>query len=108
MLCQVLLGFTVLCVAGEVFWGRMLVGLPGSRWLRGVVIPCVACAAMVILPGLLAQAILASVDATVRFLVISGVVTVLTLAGGFVVLDRQERDGLLRQVKRCRTRVSGR
>ena len=107
-LCQVLLGFMVLCVVGEVFWGRMLVGLPASRWLRGVALPCVACAAMVILPGLLAQALLASVNAMVRFLVVSSLVTGLTLAGGFIVLDRQERDGLWRQVKRCWTRVQGR
>jgi hypothetical protein len=98
----------VLCVAGEVFWGRILLGLSASRWLRSVALPCAACAALAFLPGRLAQVLLEPVAAGVRFLVVGGLVAGLTLAGGVVVLDRRERDGLWRQVKRCWARVPGR
>ena len=108
VLCHVLFGFMVLCVAGEVFWGRILLGLSASRWLRSVALPCAACAALAFLPGRLAQVLLEPVAAGVRFLVVGGLVAGLTLAGGVVVLDRRERDGLWRQVKRCWARVPGR
>ena len=70
--------------------------------------PVAACAALAFLPGRLAQVLLEPVAAGVRFLVVGGLVAGLTLAGGVVVLDRRERDGLWRQVKRCWARVPGR
>lgn len=99
-LCWVFIGFMVVCTAGEAAWGYVLLRIPLTRWCRSVVIPCLTCSAAVLGIGAGVRLLFGG-PSFGRFVCVAGAAGLASLSlGACVILDKEERAGVLVQLKR--------